>query len=242
MYGVAASSGVHLLDADPDLARGIPERALGEAGQHAVARLVTLAESRWDPSALGAEAGSDWLGLLVVDGLIVRRVAAGGRTTCEIIGAGDVLRPWDQDGDYDPLPVSVEWLVMQRAQLAVLDGVFARRIAPWPSITGELIGRVAVRARRLALSAAVTHLPRTHARLLLLFWLMAARWGRVTPDGIALSLPLTHQVLAMLVGSHRPTVTVALQRLAGDGLLLREAHNRWLLTNKAIDALPHRAR
>ncbi|MBV9467446.1 MAG: Crp/Fnr family transcriptional regulator, partial [Solirubrobacterales bacterium] len=88
-----------------------------------------------------------------------------------------------------------------------------------------------------ALTQAVTHLPRVTSRLLIFFWLLAERWGRVGPDGIQVRLPLTHEVLAMLVGAHRPTVTVALQRLARAELLLRERPDRWLLTRSAIDSL-----
>jgi CRP/FNR family cyclic AMP-dependent transcriptional regulator len=97
--------------------------------------------------------------------------------------------------------------------------------------------RVASRARHLALTQAVTHLPRTHARLLLLFWLLAERWGTVSPEGVIVRLPLTHQVLAMLVGSHRPTVTIALQKLTRAELLIRQSTHRWLLTNHAIESL-----
>ena len=83
----------------------------------------------------------------------------------------------------------------------------------------------------------MTHLPRAYARLLILFWLLAERWGRVARDGVHVTLPLTHEVLAMLVGAHRPTVTIALQRLTRAGLLTRERPDRWLLTNRAIEYL-----
>jgi DNA-binding transcriptional ArsR family regulator len=84
---------------------------------------------------------------------------------------------------------------------------------------------------------ALTHLPRAYERLLILFWLLADRWGRVSPEGVRLTLPVTHEVLAMLIGTQRPTVTIALRRLAAAGLLLREGRDRWLLTNAAIDGL-----
>jgi DNA-binding transcriptional ArsR family regulator len=99
------------------------------------------------------------------------------------------------------------------------------------------VSRVAQRARYLALTQAVTHLPRVYARLLILFWLLAERWGTVGPEGVRVVLPLTHQVLAMLVGANRPTVTLALKRLASAGLLSRERTDRWLLTRRAIDSL-----
>ena len=89
----------------------------------------------------------------------------------------------------------------------------------------------------LTLIQAVTHLPRVHARLLLLFWVLAERNGRVSPRGVSLRLPVTHDVLAMLVGALRPTVTLALQRLKGADLLIRERSDQWLLTNRAIEIL-----
>ena len=147
------------------------------------------------------------------------------------------MRPWDTDGEYAPLPISVSWLVLQETRLAVLDAAFALRLAQWPSITGRIVSRVAQRARYLALTQAVTHLPRASARLLILFWLLAERWGRVGPDGVSVTLPLTHEVLAMLIGAQRPTVTIGLQRLRRAGFLIREQSDRWLLTNRGIECL-----
>jgi hypothetical protein len=44
---------------------------------------------------------------------------------------------------------------------------------------------------------------------------LADRWGRVERDGsVVVPLPLTHRLLAGIVGSQRPTVTTALSRLA----------------------------
>ena len=43
----------------------------------------------------------------------------------------------------------------------------------------------------------------------------------------------------MLIRAQRPTVTVALQRLARAGSLMREQSDRWLLTNRAIESLSH---
>jgi DNA-binding transcriptional ArsR family regulator len=164
-------------------------------------------------------------------------VTVGKRGACELFGPGDLIRPWDPDAEYDPLPITVDWLVLKPARLAVLDTAFVLRVAHWPSVSSRIVGRAVQRARYLALTQAVMHLPRAHPRLLILFWLLAQRWGRVGPDGVHVSLPLTHEVLAMLIGAQRPTVTIALQRLARAGLLIREATDRWLLTNQAIERL-----
>lgn len=152
---------------------------------------------------------------------------------------GDIVRPWDTDDEYDPLPICLDWLVVRPTRLAVLDTAFVLRAARWPQITAGLCGRIAQRARNLALAQAVTHLPRTHPRLLMLFWILANRWGTVSGAGVWVNLPLTHETLAMLVGSRRPTVTIALQRLARAGLLIRESNSRWLLTTRAIELLAH---
>jgi len=74
------------------------------------------------------------------------------------------------------------------------------RIARWPTISSQLVSRIAQRARYLTLTQAVTHLPRAYARLLILFWLLAERWGRVGPAGVYVTLPLTHEVLAVIDG------------------------------------------
>jgi CRP/FNR family transcriptional regulator, cyclic AMP receptor protein len=230
---------VVLLDADPDLATGLSDDELPEARGRSAAAVIDVEPPAWDTTEISAEAEDGWLGLFVLDGLLIRRVNVGKRAACELFGPTDLIRPWDTDGDYDPLPISVDWLVLRRTRLAVLDTAFVLRVARWPTIGSRIVSRVAQRARYLALSQAVTHLPRAHARLLILFWLLAERWGRVSPDGVYVTLPLTHEVLGMLIGAHRPTVTIALQRLTRSGLLIRERSDRWLLTTRAIEALAH---
>lgn len=228
-----------LADVDPDLVTGIDPDEAQVARGRSVARVIHLDPPEWDTTAICARADDGWLGLYLVDGLLIRRVNIGKRSACELFGPTDLIRPWDSDGDYPPLPISVDWLVVKPTRLAVLDREFMHRIAPWPTISSRLVSRVAERARYLALNQVVTHLPRAHARLLALFWLLAERWGRVTADGVCVTLPLTHELLAMLVGAHRPTVTLALQRLNRSGFLIRERSDRWLLTHSAIENLAH---
>ena len=230
---------VAVLDADPDLAIGLAGRDLEAARHRALAAVIEVRPPEWDTTQIRHQAEDGWLGLFVIDGLMIRRVTVGRRPACELFGPSDLLRPWDADEAYDPLPIGIDWLVLKPTRLAVLDTAFVLRVAPWPTINGRIVGRVAQRARSLALTQAVTHLPRAHARLLLLFWVLAERWGRVGPEGVHVDLPLTHGVLAMLIGAQRPTVTLALQRLTRAGLLNRERSDRWLLTNEAIESLGH---
>ena len=230
---------VALLDVDPDLAIGVPPQEAELARSRAVAAVAELEPPGWDPAQLVQRSEPGWLGLYVLDGLLLRRVEVGKRSACELFGPTDLIRPWDSDGEYDPLPISVSWLVLKRTRLAVLDTAFVLRIARWPTITSRIVSRVAQRARYLTLTQAVTHLPRAYVRLLILFWLLAERWGKVSTEGVYVTLPLTHEVLAMLIGAHRPTVTIALQRLTRAGFLIRERSDRWLLTNRAIQTLEH---
>ncbi len=228
---------VVLLDADPDLAEGIRPAELDVARRRAVANVIEIDPPAWNPETVVQASEPGWLGLFQLDGLMLRRVRVGKRAACELFGPGDVIRPWDADGEYDPLPISLDWIVLRPTRLAVLDTAFALRVARWPAISGRVCGRIAERARHLALTQAITHLPRAHPRLLMLFWILADRWGTVSSDGVRVTLPLTHETLAMLVGSRRPTVTIALQRLARAGLLTRERNNRWLLTHRAVELM-----
>lgn len=73
------------------------------------------------------------------------------------------------------------------------------------------------------------------------FWHLAERFGRVTAEGISLEMPLTHEMLAKLVGATRPTVTTGLGRLTARGLLTREPDGNWWLSHdshKALERFP----
>jgi CRP-like cAMP-binding protein len=51
---------------------------------------------------------------------------------------------------------------------------------------------------------------------------LARAHGRVSSQGVVLDLPLTHELLAAMVGSARETVTMALARLGAEGFVARE--------------------
>jgi len=100
-----------------------------------------------------------------------------------------------------------------------------------------IVGRLVRRARWLTLQLAISDLRRVDDRLMLFFWRVADRWGRVGPDGVAVPLPVTHEMLSQLVGAKRPTVTTSLQRLAADGRLRRRRDRAWLLAHEPPPAL-----
>ena len=225
-----ASGGVcHVLSEDPALAEAVPQAHRQQAIQECVTRAISIAPGSW--SGQGTSSIRDGIGLLVLQGLLIRRVGIDGRFGAEILGEGDLLRPW-QGQDLSPaLPRTTGWRVLQRTRVALLDMRAAQRLARYPELTGSLVGRALERSRNLAVNMAIVHQPRVDVRLHMLFWQLADRWGRVRSDGISVPLHLTHTVLADLVAARRPTVTSALSELADRGLL-HAVDGAWLLSGE----------
>jgi CRP/FNR family cyclic AMP-dependent transcriptional regulator len=219
---------VALLEADPDLAEGLDPSDREAAVRQLITPSVDLAVGFWDPAELRRQSAETAFGVLVIDGLLTRSVTLAGRTTGELVGVGDVLRPWEVEEGIPPVPFDVHWHVLTPARLAVLDRRLITVSARWPAIMSEIAHRAVKGSRSLSLQLALGQVPRVDGRLLLLFWRLADRWGRVTPDGIVVPLRLTHETLAALVSARRPSVTSALGRL-GHRRLLRRVDAGWLL-------------
>jgi CRP/FNR family transcriptional regulator, cyclic AMP receptor protein len=206
----------YLLDLDADLADELDVR-MRLAARSSVTALTCEAET--GPLGLG-----EWLaaatpgpGLLVLDGVIAATVGVGDRITAELIGAGDLIQPCeDEEAE---LACELGWRALAPARFAVLDPGFVKRVQPWPQIGAALLRRAARRTRRLDVQRAIAAQPRLEVRLALIMWHLAARWGRVEPGGVRLCLPLTHQLLGRLISAERPSVSHALARLAHAGLI-----------------------
>jgi len=227
----AGTPAVRLYDEDSELFEHLDESGRQEARARAVARCAWLEPGPWSGSLPGQDPEGQ-LGLLVLDGILVRSIILADRPHSEIVGRGDLLRPWEHDGDTASIPFAARWQVLEPTRLAVLDERFLHCVCRWPSVVSAVVGRAIRRSRWLALQLAISDLRRVEDRLVLLFWHLADRWGRVRPDGIVLSLPVTHEVLAQLVGAQRPTVTAALAQLARDGRLVRRRDRTWLLSHE----------
>jgi CRP/FNR family transcriptional regulator, cyclic AMP receptor protein len=222
-----AASLAQVLVRDPDLAAGLEGARLLKAERDLIADTVIAFEGPWNPEE-EAEGVRGGIGLLVLEGLIVRRVGRTGRYGAELLGPGDLMRPWQHDGEDVTLPFDTSFRVIEQSLLALLDLRFAARAAPYPEVASALIGRAMQRSRTLVVNMAIAHYPRIDRRLLMLMWHLADRWGRVTPDGIRIPLRLTHQLLADLVASRRPSVTSALQQLTHEGHISRRG-DAWIL-------------
>jgi CRP/FNR family transcriptional regulator, cyclic AMP receptor protein len=235
-----AANVVHVLEEDPGLGAALDPAEFAVAAQHLVAGEVRAARGDWEPDhPLGSNPGD--LGFLILDGLLVRETVIGRHTTAEILGQGDLLRPWDQREDAPGAPVEARsaWRVLQPTRLAVLDARFATLCGRLPSVTSELVSRTLRRSRLLGLLLAISAMPRLDARLLALLWHLADRYGSVGPDGTIVPLRLTHATLAQLVGAQRPSVTSAMQTLERSGRVQRLQEGFLLLGDPPGD--PERA-
>jgi CRP/FNR family cyclic AMP-dependent transcriptional regulator len=216
----------HVLSEDPGLAESIDSRQRPQAVAHCVARTLRIPRGRWDaPPAEGLRQG---IGLLVLEGLLLRRVGIDGRFGAELLGVGDLLRPWQGEDERPMLTLTTGWKVLESVRLALLDEAATRRFAQYPELTGALVERALDRSRNLTINMAIVHQARVNVRLHMLLWHLADRWGRVRSEGVWLPLSLTHAVLADLVAARRPTVTTALSELSRQGLIVSATHG-WLL-------------
>jgi CRP/FNR family transcriptional regulator, cyclic AMP receptor protein len=219
---------IQLLEADPELARGVDPRRVRDVSHRLVARVVNIPRGPWSPER-ALVAGKQPIGLLVLDGLLVREATVGDHPSAELLGPGDLLRAWaDRDAEV-LLPRSVRWIALSDARIAVIDHALAVRAAQSPEVLAALVDRAARRAERLVLMQAIGHLTRVDDRLLALLWCLAERWGRVGPDGVVIDLRLPHRTLAGMVGARRPSVTTALGRLIARGDIVRRPDGGWVL-------------
>ncbi len=229
---------ISIVDADADLAELLDESERERARRQALTRVRWLSPGEWD-AANAIEPDLHHRGFLIIEGLLSREVDVLGRRCVELLGAGDVLRPWRWDPDGSHVHAEVGWVVLEPTQLAVLDHGLVTRMTPWPQLGVELFARGTRRAHSLAVALAIAHHQRIDDRLLLTLWHLAERWGRVRPDGIVVPLPLSHQRLADLVGAHRPSVTTAMGDLVRSGAVSRRDDGTWILHGAPPEKLRH---
>ncbi len=175
-------------------------------------------------------------GVLVLDGVLATCVHVGDRVTAELVGAGDLIQPARAE-DEELLTCDVDFKALVPARFALLDAVFAERIARWPPLGNALLRRAGRRTRRLNVQRAIAAQPRLDVRLALLLWHLGGRWGKVEPGGVRLPIPLTHQLLGRLVGAERPSVSHALARLADAGVVTGQG-DEWHLHGSLDRQLP----
>jgi CRP/FNR family transcriptional regulator, cyclic AMP receptor protein len=214
-----------LLDLDPDLGRQLTPALREQVRAWLVVQVWPLKRGEWH---VRPEPSGDLMGLLVLDGVLTRNVSLGRIAYPELLGAGDLLRPWQPHARRSPLAVQIDWQVVEPARVAVLDRRFAGLVGRWPEIVDELVGRAQRRADELDLHMAIAQLPLLELRLLALLWHLAGRWGTQRADGVLVPVRLTHSLLAALVLGRRSSTSRALASLTRRGLVTH-SDDGWLL-------------
>jgi CRP/FNR family cyclic AMP-dependent transcriptional regulator len=221
---------VRPFDYEPSLLERLSRRDADAARRSTVAEAVWIDRGDLDPPAVRGDEVE--LGFLVLQGLLLHRIEHVSRRAVELLGPGDLIRPWGPSDLSASLPSRTSWLVSEPTRVALLDRRFREEIACWPGVLPAVLDRLTVRIVSMALQLSLAKLPRLETRLLYLFWHLADRWGRMERDGVVVSLRISHQLLADLVSAQRTSVTHALGGLRDSGALVRLSPDRWLLRGR----------
>jgi CRP-like cAMP-binding protein len=203
------------------------------------ARTMHIAAGPFDPRELIPNPDG-WLGLLITAGQLLVEIEAGRGPTGWLVGPEDILRPWETDEL--ALTADATWTALSECEIVLLDADFARRTLGIADVSRSLLAKSAASTHWLLAKSLITATPVIEERLLLLFALIGERWGRATPEGVMINLPLTHRVLASLVGARRPSVSTALGALDEEGLISRVPRDGWLARRPTLlsDPSPRR--
>jgi CRP-like cAMP-binding protein len=212
---------------DPELGAHLPESELAQARRAAIAPIRRLETGsctwRFDESST-----SSYLGLLVLEGVLSRHAVFGHTTASELMGRGDVLRPWVSIADEHPVPA--QWEVLVHARIAVLDSEFASRVRQWPQIASALLDRSRRRTDSQLTQSAIRQARRVEDRVLLVLWHFAQRWGEATSEGLVMpEAKITGELWARIVGARRQSVSSAMGSLTDRGAIRRRPDGRLVL-------------
>lgn len=230
-------SAVHLLEADPDLGEHMRPEARKAATELVRVRIFRVPKGPWTPPAI--DHGT--MGLLLLEGLMVRTLRLGRVSSTEVVGPSDIIRPWEIGLLPTVIPTVTEWRVLEQAQVALLDGRVTELMGRWPELIAAVGGRLLRRARSLSYLMAAQHFLRVEDRLLASLWHLASMWGRVTPQGTVVPFRLTHEMLASIIGAQRPTTTTAIHSLVRQGRLARNDGRQYVLLGDPPDWKHERA-
>jgi CRP/FNR family transcriptional regulator, cyclic AMP receptor protein len=173
---VSAGAVCSVLHEDPDLAEAVPHDRREQAISELFARELRLPAGPWSGDQLPVIHGG--VGLLILNGMMIRRVGLEGRYGAELLGECDILRPWPgEDGGSATLATTTGWSVLAPSRIAVLDAQFARQMVRYPELVGRLVSRALQRSRHLTVNMAIVHQARVDIRLHMLMWHLAGRWG-----------------------------------------------------------------
>lgn len=214
---------VRLLEADPELGGQLSEY------ERELARRLTVPAVRLGPGSSDLDRlleRSDLFAALLLDGLVMHRMAVGGRQILRLLGPGDIIvHAWA------PRTEILGYTTKRAAtfaHVALLGRPLVNAARHFPGLLVGLQLRLAEQHQRLAVQLGICQLPRVQDRVLTMLWLLAESWGKVTPQGTRLPLKLTHSAIGELIGAQRPTVSLAVRDLVDHEALLAQ-RDGWLL-------------
>ncbi len=224
--GVLTEDTVDVVDALPELHDALPPERRNLARRTLRAHPMQLLRGRWD-AELDAPLIAGGAGFLVLEGALIRCVTAAHRTSAELLGPGDLLRPGRDP--YGDAAFGSYYRTISEVRLAVLDARFTYAAALVPELTPALVAAMTRRAGAVSRQLVIVQSQSVETRILTTLNYLAERWGVMTMDGIVLPEFLSHGTLALLLGARRPSVTSAMVRLNARGEVQRRADGRWLL-------------
>lgn len=230
----------HVLRENPDLGEWISPRERERAGAWCVAPVITVGQGSWQSQNAALRVTDGGIGLLVLKGLLIRRIEVDRRCGAQLLGTGDLFIPRSHEDDHGTVAHTTDWRVVHPVRLAVLDRRTAQRFARYPMLTAAIAARAAAGSQWQAVTMAILHHPRIEVRVHMMLWHLADRWGHVGHEGIHLPMRLSHSLLGDLVAAHRPAVTASLKRLEQHGVI-RTEDDGWLLREAPPPLQPRRA-
>jgi hypothetical protein len=169
--------------------------------------------------------------LLTEDGFVVVRSTSGGAlrsvVTCDA-GPGRILLP----------PAAEEVLVgLGKSRLSVIDREARAALVQIPALAERLVEQLVLglgeKQDATANFAPTHHIDRVRRKLLQL----ARSYGHVVRDGVRIDFPVSHALLAEMVGSSRETVTRAVDELQRARFVDRRGSTyHLLLPPESVDA------
>ena len=99
----------------------------------------------------------------------------------ELFGTEDLVRPCAADFDDGSTET---WRVLQPTTVAVLDDGFMNVAMRIPGLSRGLLDCALLCSRNQSRQLAITTMPRVEDRIVALFTLLAARWGKVVPGAV----------------------------------------------------------
>ena len=228
----AGRSAVSLTAAFPEIARAVPREDRQDAEHTLIAPVLAARDE--DLADVFATVHRDVFDFLIIDGVVLKETTLAHRSALELLGPADFLAPPLTRLRQAESRALSHYLAHGPASLAVIDGRFRQAARRWPGLFDILHDRLGQQTHRTSMHLAMMHLPRIEDRIMTLFADLAERLGRMTTDGVVIDLSLTHELIGRLVGSRRPSVTLALQTLDSEGLLIRLDRDRWKLTPSAV--------